>query len=333
MAKKYDFISDEAHIRELIIKRGSEILSEWSKKGLSSRRIVKKVGHAVAKRNKKATQSNSIEALAYLCALEMRVASHSKGFSGLFRFFSKRREKAALERFRFRMKIPQSTGVLDFVAQESGRLTNPSSERKLAASETYGGRSRGADAAQEAAANKLAAQAKKSQVTNGTKPQAEQRSQRDKAARAEAGKRAPDKEPIEVRFDEKNKTENNHLSKNGRDEIKKAGKKEEIDLSDDILFLEDVIDETPPRRKETLNFVDEIIVDNMVLGAKDIMRDVAVAGKTIPKPTNSTQTKDGRVSIQIGEETTHKGVGASASAKDPHTSSVHIQEIKNEVKR
>lgn len=107
-----------------VADRSEEIFNIWKGQSLSSKKIVKEVDAAIARKNAKLTPRNQIEAYAYLCALDRRVSERYDSFwRSILHYFAWKRETQALNRLRFELKLPKGKSLREAIELEAERMS------------------------------------------------------------------------------------------------------------------------------------------------------------------------------------------------------------------
>lgn len=106
-----------------VIERGYAIYDEWNNKKYNSRKIVNSVQMTVASSNAKKTPDSHVTALSHLFALDLRIKErYDNIFKCIILYFSWRRETGALKTFKGMLKLPKGNDIRDIIEVELERL-------------------------------------------------------------------------------------------------------------------------------------------------------------------------------------------------------------------
>ncbi len=293
MSKAFEATYQNNYSGDGVINRGYDIYDEWKSKGLSSRKIVASAEGAANATKKNNTVSKSMEALAYLFALDLRI---SERYGSLLRcvlsYFSYRRETRALKRIKEILHIASYSDIRSAIEVELQLLRERLDEEKSEEGddETHGGRRNG-KAEEEAIAEEKAAQEQSAEETAEEVAETEEAEATAEEKAEEASETAPtdeakieSDEPMQETEPVQEKTaaeqavqkENREIKEenNGSVEISEPStdKKEEVKTYNDAVDSPPIYEETVRNRpSEKTSFIDEMIIDNMVKGDKSII--------------------------------------------------------------
>ena len=281
-----------------VIKRGYEIYDEWIEKKHDSRKIVASAERTVKLFKNRKTMDAFIDALAYLFALDMRIKEkYNNILRCLFSYFSWRRETRALSFLKTALNIPLcDTDIRDLIAVEIEKVAEKleSGWDEDGDDETHGGKRNG-KSEEEAVATEEKAQEQEPEEKAEEITDAEEASEE---KTEEISEQAPSEEPIKneasqqkseeaiseeveiVANDEKDQVQEENQSElkeesNVPDEQSEPStdKKEEAktynDAVDFVPMEEEPVSNTS--KPEGRSFIDEMIIDNMVKGDKNII--------------------------------------------------------------
>ena len=282
-----------------VIKRGYKIYDEWEAKRLSSRKIVAFVERAVFNIEQNKSKSARIDALSCLFALDLRVTEKYDTFwKCLVHYFSWRREIGALKRLKVSFHISDDEDIRAAIEIELQRLREniETEESEEGDDETHGGKRNGKSEEETVAAEENAQEqapeenaeemtdAEESKEVSEEKAEAvseemttdepinesEEKQQNDELTQEEA--EIPEQEEKEQIVQEEQselKEENN-----GPDEASEPStdKKEEVKSYNDAVDSPPLYEETASERSaEKTSLIDEMIIDNMLKGDKNII--------------------------------------------------------------
>ena len=298
MEKDFDF-SHNNYSGDTVIGRGYEIYSEWKTKRVSSRRIVSLAERAVSSAKVKNTYFAYIEALSCIFALDMRIKERYKSILRcIFRYFSWRRESGALKRLKLSIHIDESLDIRTAIEVELQRLREKlECEESDDGDDVKGGKRNGKS--EEAAAS----EEKQTEEEAKENPEADELADKEEAEKDSNEKEensieeAPHEEVSEEigEINETAELQQNEVEKTATNEKTELAEennenlKEENNMSDlesemntnkkeDAKVYNDAVD-SPPLYEETVRersseqtpFIDEMIIDNMVKGDKNIV--------------------------------------------------------------
>ena len=146
MKKITNFTREEKYTCDAVINRGYAIYDEWLEKKSSSRKIVDSVNNAVRVVKENKTKAASVEALAYLFALDMRIKERYKSILYcIFRYFSWRRETNALKQLKGIFYISKSDDIRTAIEVELQNIRENinAEESDDADDEIHGGKKNG----------------------------------------------------------------------------------------------------------------------------------------------------------------------------------------------
>ena len=116
-------MQEERYTGNAVIARGYAIYDEWKNKKYSSRRIVNSVQTAVASASAKKAPRLIVEALALLFALDLRIKErYDNLLKCLIFYFAWRRESDALKRFKGILSLPEGKDMREIIEIELERL-------------------------------------------------------------------------------------------------------------------------------------------------------------------------------------------------------------------
>ena len=296
---------DIAHMEytgDAVIGRGYAIYDEWESKRLASVKIVARVEKAIAVLKDKKTKAASVEALAFLFALDLRIKEkYYNIFRCIFSYFSWRRETNALKLLKGTLRIPYDVDdVRTAIEVELKRIRERigDDEAEDDDDETHGGRQNGKS--DEEAIESKENQDKEAAEDNAEKSADADEKREDKQETPEKSeeidKKSPDKKQSENIQETQEKAEKpqkekdiaaddtkeisnqseqaqNEVENNGSDEISgpNTDRPKEAKTNNDVIDYPPLYDEALDEKDEKLSFIDEVIMDNMVKGKKDII--------------------------------------------------------------
>ena len=281
------------------IKRGFEIHDGWINKKLDSRKIVASAHSAVKLFNKRKTMAAFIEALAYLFALDAHIKEkYNNILRCLFAFFSWRRETRALNSLKNELNIPLGeTDIRNLIAVEIERLAEKLENEweEDGDDETHGGKRNGK------AEEDVASEEKDAEVTEEN-PESEEivdkeENKKDTEKKEETPIEEAPQEEAKEEIGEKKETAEPQQNETKNIEVKEeelAQSNDEAEIDENNLFDEkseqksdinqeletyiDAVDPIPIYEKnardtsaEKTSFIDEMILDDMVKGDKNII--------------------------------------------------------------
>lgn len=293
-----DFIG-KGYTADAVINRGYAIYDEWEEKRLSSRKIVVCVKRAVAAVSKNAPKAASLEALAYLFALDTRIKEkYNTPFRCFFSYFSRRRETRALDLLKSTLCIPSATMDVRTAIEVKLQKLLESIEIEEAEGdddETHGGKRNGMEeeVTEEKGQEPLTEeepeeQAEREESQEAKEEQAEEYSE--EATTEESPREADEQQQSQETEQEETESapqdETEQESQEERDELKEesdtidepsepsADKREEAKTYNDAIDITPIYQEQTNDRsaKEKVSFIDEVIMDNMVKGKDDPIR-------------------------------------------------------------
>ena len=320
MEKKCDFINN-SYTGEIVLGRGYDIYDEWTGNAFSSRRVVRYVERAVSASKSKKTPSACVEALSCLFALELRITEKYDTFlKCLLSYFSWRRETKALKRHKNTLHITKSTDIRTAIEIELQRLRESLKYEKAddGDDDTHGGKRNGK------AEDEAATEEKEIEETTEKTPEAEELDDKEEKEKdSEEKEETPIEEAAQEEAAEKNETteqqqmedditatdekeelvqkkdkdlkEENNVSddKSELSTNKKEGRKATNDAVDPPLIYEETASE---RTAEKISLIDEIIIDNMVKGNKNIIGyqrvDEAERNKETDTPQDTVESQN-----------------------------------------
>ena len=322
MSKAFEATYQNNYSGDGVINRGYDIYDEWKAKGLSSRKIVASAEGAANATKQNNTVSKSMEALAYLFALDLRI---SERYGSLLRcvlsYFSYIRETRALKRIKEILHIASYSDIRSAIEVElqllRERLDEETSEE--GDDETHGGRRNG-KAEEEAVAEEKAAQEQSAEETAEEVAETEEAEATAEEKAEEASETAPtdeakiesdepmqETEPVqeETAAEQVVQKENREIKEenNGSVEISEPStdKKEEAKTYNSAEDIIPISEETVSERKsEKTSFIDEMIIDDMVKGDKSIIgyRRIDEAERirdaAIPQDTTASQSEENK---------------------------------------
>ncbi len=286
------------------IKRGYEIYDEWIDQKHTSRKIVASAHSAVKVFKKRKTMAAFVEVLAYIFAIDTRIKEkYNNILRCLFSYFSWRRETRALSTLKTELNIP--LGVMDIrnlIAVEIEKLAQKLEDgwdEDGSDDEAHGGKHNG-KGEEEANAEK-----KETEDTDKEKPEAEELSDKEETEKDSEQK---DEEPVEEAVQEEVKeaigeqeeaaeaqnvesektaadkkeepepAKHDNLKElkeenNGPDEISEPSiDKKEVQAYNDAVDSPPIYEETVSEgSKEKVSLIDEMVIDNMIKGDKNII--------------------------------------------------------------
>jgi len=301
MKKEFNASNRKQYSGDRVIARGYEIYDEWINGRRSSRDIVSHIERTASSVQKKRTPSAYVEALSCLFALDMRMQEkYSHLLRCLFSYFSWRREGKAQKLLRSALDLPIGVGdirtAIEVALQRlrekmeegseegddetSGGKRNGKAEEEATVAEEKGQEQAPEEKAEELTeaeeskeateekAQDASEQAPEETVTeSGEQPQAEDLSQEtnELAAKEETAPLEQEAPSELAEFKEEN---------NGTEEKAEPStdKKEEAKAYHDVVDFSPLYEETVrDRSAEQTSLIDEMIMDNMTKGEKDIM--------------------------------------------------------------
>ena len=298
---------DEKYMANSVIERGYDLYDEWNNSKYTSRKIAKSVRSAVVDMYAKESYKTRIEALAYLFALDMRIKErYTNVFRSFFSYFAWRRETSLLSWMKGHFKVSSSNDVRDIIEVELQRIRENVYLDKADATDknTHGGKSVGIEGEDYAVSKDEMKADTPSENTPSEHVDADEKGEEaldavineqsdDKTAEIKA-EEAVNTENAEKQVDvienvekkgddaahedktepQKEKNQNNKIENNGAVEesapnTDKANKNKIYDYTPDVLPINE---ETEEVKDDEINFIDEIIMDNMIKGKEDILR-------------------------------------------------------------
>ncbi len=282
------------------IKRGYEIYDEWIEQKHNSRKIVASAYGAVKLFKKRKTMTAFIEVLAYIFAIDTHIKEkYNNILRCLFSYFSWRRETRALNILKTELNIPLGEmNIRDLIVVEIEKLAEKLEDGwdEDGDDETHGGKKNG-KAEEETTTEKKEAEATEEN------PEVEELSDKEEMKKDSEEKEEmpieemPQEEASEEIGEKKEtgeilKEEAEIMATDEKEELvqeKNDNLKEENNVSDDksepntdkkeeVKTYNYAVD-TPPlhdekvrdRSSEQTSFIDEMIIDNMVKGDKNII--------------------------------------------------------------
>ena len=284
-----------------VIERGYAIYDEWTEKGYTSRRIVSAVERAVAGVRAKNSMRAYTEALSCLFALDTRIKEkYNTLLRCLLSYFSWRRETRALGLLKNELKVPQGESDIRSaieVALKKKREQLESESIDDSDDETHGGKRNGtseqeAEAAKEKGREQTAEDSPEEQEElsdaedekEASEEKIEERSeqeapeeQAEELGEQESTKEALQEDPeiaVEDTAERQEKQSEAKEENNGPEEKTETA----TDKAKNTTAYIDAVDHIPTFNDpsgeknvaEQSSFIDELIIDNMVKGAKDL---------------------------------------------------------------
>ena len=300
MVNTRDFSGFETYTVDTVVRRGHRIYDEWETNNESSRKIVSDVENAISDVRQNGTRAASVQALAFLFALELRVhETYRSILRCLLCYFAWRRETRALKRLKGLFHVADDDGDVRTVIEVAlGRLREAMErgEADEGDDETHGGKRNGASDADEVAAEekgqeqatkedaervadtenaKEASEEKAEDVTEpkpsekrakegGVRPQAEELPSEDVRPNVDA-----EREPLQSEKRHEVKEETYEPGENTEPSTHKTQESKPYNDAVDITpFYEETSRERPAPKT---SFIDEVIMDNIIKGVKDIV--------------------------------------------------------------
>jgi hypothetical protein len=293
-----DFMYND-YTGDSVINRGYKIYDEWKAKRLSSRKIVASVERAVFNIEQNKSKAASIDALSCLFALDLRVTEKYDTFwKCLVHYFSWRRENGALKRLKVSFHISDDEDIRTAIEIELQRLREniETEESEKGDDETHGGKRNGkseeetvaaeenaqeqapeenAEEMTDAEESKEVSEEKAEDVSEETTTdepinESEEKQQNDELPQEEA--EIPEQEEKESIVQE----EQSELKEENNGPEEKA--EPNNDITKEARTYNDAVDSPPlyeetvsERSSEQTSFIDEMIIDNMVKGDKNII--------------------------------------------------------------
>lgn len=294
-------IYKEKYTGDAVIKRGYEIYDEWDRGGFSSRRIVRFTERAVASVQAKNTPASCIEALSCLFALDMRIQEkYNTLFRCLFSYFSWRRETRTFKLLKATLHLPSSgeadirTAIEVVLQQLREKLENEELDDD---DETRGGKRNG-KGDEDSAATEEKNQEKAPEANAEELANAEESEELSEEKAEELSEQTPTEEPIkegseEAQTAEPLQEEPENVTQEQKEEVKQeesselkeenngpeeasepsTDKPKEADNYNDTIDFAPIFEERESNKSaaEKVALIDEMIMDNMVKGEKDII--------------------------------------------------------------
>lgn len=366
MAKRIEYTSNG------VIERGYKIYDEWSENRYSSRKIVKYVERAVDSVKTKGTSEACLEALSCLFALDIRIKEKYKTiFQCIFSYFSWCRERRALKLLMGAFNITyryDDVRTLIEVELQGMRERLETEDEVEGDDRARGGKHKGKDEQDQAISEEKeqdqaeneksedlseiekaeeSAEEKTEKISNPV----ESNEQIEEIKAEQIVEKAPSEDlKIAVQESKEQIREDDRKIKvesNGSDEISEPNEdksdenKVYNDAIDSLPILEQLVDDEP--LSDVKSFIDEVIIDNIVKGKKDIIghnpledvkqaRDVNHTQDTAAR--NNEQSKindknaflyDKMVINDKGREPSAQKEGVAASRQDAKDSRVPLQ--------
>ena len=335
----------ERYSSDSVIERGYAIYDEWNNKKYNSRRIVNCVQTAVASSNAKKTPVSHATALSHLFALDLRIKErYDNIFKCIILYFSWHRETGALKTFKGMLKLPEGNDIRDVIEVELERLRQNIDDDKTDGTDkkNRGGKITEISG-EEATAEKGEQQSKTTKeetleeiLDNEKSEEKEEKSTNigeDKPIEDQAGESRAEAAEVhsreQVHNEAKKKTQENGegFASVAEEEINQEkpyeqktenngfkNKNEPItDKKSENVVYNGAIDMPPDfekRREDSavnnVSFIDEVIMDNMIKGEKDIIGHNPL----------ETVKREGEARIQVSDLL--RGDKDNASDKDAH---------------
>ena len=297
MKKDFTYID---YTGDSVINRGFEIYDGWKDKSLSSRKIVAHVERAVSAVKLNKSKAASIDALSCLFALDMRIKEkYNNILRCLFSYFSWRRETRTLNTLKSELNIPLGeTDIRNAIAVMIERLAEQLENEwdEDGDDEAHGGKRNGK------AEDEAATEEKEIEEAAEENPEAEEladkeETKKDSEEKEEMPIEESPQEDAKEEIGEKKETaeqqleaeitatdEKEELAQENHDNLKEENnvsdvesemstdKKEEAKAYNDAVDSPPIYEETVrDRSSEQTSFIDEMIIDNMVKGDKNII--------------------------------------------------------------
>ena len=291
----------EKYTSNRVIERGYEIYDGWNNNKYKSRKIVNSVQMAVASTNAKKTSSTLLEALAHLFALDLRIKErYDNLLKCIFLYFSWRRETDAFKRFKGMMKLSAGHDIRTLIEVELEKIRENIVEDNAEGDDkkSRGGKvnefsgeeaektesEQQSDAADEPGVEEnrdKEIDTEKIEEIGAEKPIEEKNRETTKETLREnlEIEEKTEKESVSVVLEEKEEIKQKNLyeqkaENNGSDEIFEpiTDKKQEAVRYNEAADVPCVYKKEKPEVYHAEDsFIDEIIMDNMVKGEKDIL--------------------------------------------------------------
>ena len=315
MEKNID-IAYKKYTADSVIKHGYSIYDEWKENKVSSRKIVSRVESVVSAIKQNKTKAASLNALATLFALDLRILEkYNNIIRCIFSYFSWRRETRAFKLLKSSLLIPESVEDIRSAIEVKLQLLRQKIETDEAEEgddETHGGRRNG-KAAEDVATQEKEQERSPEEKNEEVVDEAESKDPSEKEAN-DAQEQTPSEEPIktegELKQVEENFVEEREISVvDQKTEVQKETHnkyKVENNVPDNIsepstdrnketITYNEAVDSPPlpweasrDKSAEKRSFIDEVIMDNMVKGKEDFIHhdplDDIVQNKEVEHP-------------------------------------------------
>ena len=324
MNKEINFMDNEKITGDAVIKRGYDIYDEWLEKKPSSRKIVDSVNSAVRAVKENKTKAASLEALAYLFALDMRIKERYKSILHcIFRYFSWRRETNALKQIKGIFHVAESEDirtVIEIVIQNI-RENIEFEEIDDADDEIHGGKKNGMTEEENTVSKSKQPEQTDEEIVEESSETEELETSEEKleekveetvsdiVVEEQIGEQA-----IEVAVEQQNALEEspsksedlaqnlngekqfvqneNYIGNENNSSLENKSKPLEnnnyIDPVDPFIFES----EQKPEKKEGISFIDQIIMDNIINGRKDYVTHNPWEEESPQNENDQIQTND-----------------------------------------
>ena len=319
MEKNFDFVNN-GYTGEGVIVRGYAIYDEWNADRRSSRKIVRCVARAISTARTASAKSAFVEALACLFALDMRITErYNTLLRCLFLYFSWRRETGALKRLKFSLHIEEGVDVRTAIELELEKLREnlEAEEADDADDETHGGKRNGkaeeevvateekgkeqvskekAEEIADAKEEKDISEEKAEDVSEQTPTDGPIKDSGEKQQSAEIAQEAP-VIAAQDETEQPRQEERSELKEENNGSFEKAepskDKPKEARTYNDAVDSPPLYEERVSNKKatEAMSFIDEVIMDNMVKGDKNVIgynpMDGLKQGKEAERPQDT----------------------------------------------
>lgn len=295
MREKKDLKQDKkGYTVSNVTDRGRAICDEWSKNGYTSRMVVQDAGRAIFLMKKNRTEPSYVEALSCLFALDARSKEKYKSVrSRFFKYFSWRRENRAIDRLRSSLRISYTSDII--CAIEQGLENSRNDLQKFR--ERAAAKSKGADKDREPVADvkKEEVEPKKT-VLREAIPELDELGReslneikaRSPVARDAGQKKTPTASAHNAPTGKAEQRPENAVPRSastqdanaqkGTPEHVSTGYGNPVDPWPAIDVAQKEAEEERKREeekkkkeKDSLNFIDEVMIDNMIKGVDDIV--------------------------------------------------------------
>ena len=347
---------------DAVLSRGYSIYGEWIAKGSASRKIVAYAELAVANAKQNKGIAASMEALACLFALDIRIKEKYKTIlQCILSYFSWRRETRAFKLLKGVVNIPDNNEDIRTAIEIELQRLREKLEKEDADDEDdtiRGGRRNGKseeeptvgeEKAQDQATNEKnedvsEIEEKKEPAEEKTEenPDPIQREEQTEEIKAEQNAEETPSEDtqISVQEDKEQAKEVQEIKEENNSSVEKA--ETSTDKSKETKAYNDAIDSPPlyeqslddKSRRDTKSFVDEVIIDNIIKGKEDAVRhnplddakqvrDVNRAENAITQNREENKSTDKNAYLYDKMVTSDKG-GAHPVAKIVETKSTQV---------